>query len=78
MRKYTRYDDEQGLSAAYDFSSGAPSPPTRRRPPTEFKDTLELLGQLNPKLRQLDRASMMDDPFAKDALARGLGKPAGG
>jgi ABC-type nitrate/sulfonate/bicarbonate transport system substrate-binding protein len=77
MRKYTQFDDEQGLSAAYDFFSRAiTADPTPR--PADFKDTLDLLGRLNPKLRQLDPASIVDDSFARDALARGLGKPAAG
>jgi NitT/TauT family transport system substrate-binding protein len=71
IQKYTTVDDPQALQDAYAFFSHVIT--TNPTPKAEqFADTIQVLSELNPELRKLNAASMIDDSFVKDALARGV------
>ncbi len=75
IRKYNGTDDEQGLQGAYEFFKNSI---TERPLPKvdQFSDSLEILGELNPKLKGFDVARIIDDSFVQDALKRGVDKSA--
>ncbi|HEX6511811.1 MAG TPA: ABC transporter substrate-binding protein, partial [Chloroflexota bacterium] len=73
LQKYAKVDDPQALDAGYEFFSRAITAQPLPRP-RDYADTIEQLGQINPKLRGFEPATIMDDSFVKDALSRGLDK----
>ncbi len=71
IKKYNGIDDEQGLQIAYDFFKNAVT--ERPLPKLEqFKDGLDVLSEINPRLKGFDVSRIIDDSSVKDALERGV------
>ncbi len=71
-KKYTKNEDDAEAQKTYDyFVPNLLSQPFPKAEP--FNETIEILSEVNPKVRGLNVNSLIDDSFVKDAVARGLG-----
>ncbi|HEX6512517.1 MAG TPA: ABC transporter substrate-binding protein, partial [Chloroflexota bacterium] len=72
-KKYTKNDDQALAEDAWNYYT--PILPALPHPnQDQFKETVDILGELNPKVKSVDLNTLIDDSFIKDAEARGLGK----
>jgi NitT/TauT family transport system substrate-binding protein len=70
-KKYSKTDDAVA-KATYDYFK----PLLRSQPlptPDEFTPTAKIMAEVNPKAANVDVASLIDDSFVKDAVARKVG-----
>ncbi|HLY64180.1 MAG TPA: ABC transporter substrate-binding protein [Chloroflexota bacterium] len=72
MKKYLKSDDEQALSASYDFSAQLVLQPLPFPTAEQFNNTLSILSQRNDKLRGLDVSKLLDPSFVQSAADRHL------
>jgi NitT/TauT family transport system substrate-binding protein len=72
LKKYLKLDDDQALSATYDYGvkNLFPSVPSIR--PEHLADSVDVLSVKNPKVRDFDVGRMLDNSFVKCAADRGL------
>ena len=72
-KKYTKSDDQAAAEDAWNYYT--PILPALPYPRVEqFSESLDILTELNPKVKDVDLKRFIDDSFVKDAEARGLGK----
>jgi ABC-type nitrate/sulfonate/bicarbonate transport system substrate-binding protein len=75
MAKYfkDRGNDKSALEATYDFSAAEVfhNPPLTTK--EQFKDSVDELGQSEPKAKTFDLNSLIDNSFVEDAAKRGVG-----
>jgi NitT/TauT family transport system substrate-binding protein len=74
LKKYLKLDDDQALSLTYDYGTKNlfPSVPTIK--PEHLADSIQVLGEKNPKARDYDVTKMLDPSFVKCAEDRGLAR----
>lgn len=72
-KKHTKNDNQALAEDAWNYYT--PILPAMPHPTIDqFKETVAILGELNPKVNNVDLKTFIDDSFVKDAEARGLGK----
>lgn len=71
-KKYSKDEDNAVAKATYDYFKplllSQPFPKA-----DEFTPTAKIMAEVNPKVAKLDVASLIDDSFVKDAVARKVG-----
>ena len=76
IRKYVKYDDQNGLDWTYDFFVNEVWPTYPHVAPDQLSDALTELGKSNPNLKNFDPSSMLDDSLVQDAEKRDVAKQA--
>jgi NitT/TauT family transport system substrate-binding protein len=73
MRKHLKYDDERMYEMSYDYYFAEGAIPTLMHPkPSQFADSMTVLGEKNEKVRNLDLGKILDPSFVQAAADRGL------
>jgi len=71
-KKFTKSGNDTEAQDTYEYFlpafQGVPYPK-----PEQLTDTRDIMAEVNPKVRSLDLASLLDDSFVKNAVARGVG-----
>lgn len=74
MAKYTNTDDRRALDAAYDYYTKEVIPEYPFLRMEHMADSIDILSQTNPKVKELDVPRMLDASFVQSASDRGLAK----
>jgi hypothetical protein len=71
LKQYLKSDDQPGMEATYDYVTAKirPSAPS----PEQFADGVAVLGEQNPKVKEVDLSKVLDPAYFQDALARRVG-----
>jgi NitT/TauT family transport system substrate-binding protein len=72
LKKYFDSDDEEAMSAAYEFFVKEVTPPAPFARPELFADAVAILGEKNEKIKTVDLSRIVDPSFVQSAVDRGL------
>ena len=72
LKKYFKSDDDAVMEAAYDFFANEVTPSLPYPKPEHFSDAVTQLSANNPRIAQVDLASLLDPSFVQSAADRGL------
>jgi NitT/TauT family transport system substrate-binding protein len=73
-KKNLKLDDQKSLDAIYDFYNNGVFPPLPYPKVENFKDSIQLVGEQNPKVLTFDVSKILDPSFVQSAADRGLDK----
>jgi ABC-type nitrate/sulfonate/bicarbonate transport system substrate-binding protein len=74
LAKYTQSDDHRALESAYDYYATEVIPDYPFLRMENMADSIDVLSQTNPKIKELDVAGMLDPSFVQSAFDRGLAR----
>jgi NitT/TauT family transport system substrate-binding protein len=72
LKQYLNSSDDQGMQATYDYVTAKVSPSAPS--PEQFADGVAVLGEQNPKVKQVDLSKMLDASYFQDAQKRNVGR----
>jgi hypothetical protein len=73
LKSYLGSDDDVAVGAAYDFHVVEVLATLPFPRPEQFADAIEQLSTKNPRVLEVDLATVLDPSFVQDAADRGLG-----
>ena len=73
LKKYFKSDDNDAMEATYDFNANEVNPLLPYPMPDQFADSVAQLSLSNPRIADVDLASLLDPSFVQSAADRGLG-----
>jgi ABC-type nitrate/sulfonate/bicarbonate transport system substrate-binding protein len=71
LKQYLKSDDDAAMSATYDYFV-TKAPPMLPKP-EQFMDSYGVLGEQNPKIKDVDLSKMLDGSYFQSAIDRKLG-----
>jgi NitT/TauT family transport system substrate-binding protein len=74
LKKYFQSDDDHAMEVAYDFYANEVVQALPYPKPEQLKDSVEVLGVTNPKVREVDLNKLLDPSFVQNAADRGVDK----
>ncbi len=74
FKKYLKLDDDDALSATYDFSTKELFPSLPMIKTGHLADAVSVLSQKNPRVKDLDLSKMIDNSLVKSAADRKVGQ----
>jgi NitT/TauT family transport system substrate-binding protein len=74
IKKYVKYDDQNGLDWTYDFFVNEVWPTYPHVAPDQLGDAVVELGKSNARIATLDPSSMLDDSLVQDAEKRDVAR----
>ena len=72
LKKYFQSDDDHAMEVAYDFYANEVVQALPYPKPEQLKDSIEVLGATNPKVREVDLNKLLDPSFVQNAADRGV------
>lgn len=72
LKKYLKLDDDPALATTYDFATKNLFPSLPYAKPEQLADSIEVLSQKNPRVREFDINKFIDNSFVKSAADRHL------
>ena len=74
LGNYYKSNDDNAMTAAYDFYANEVVQPLPYPKPDQFKDSIDTLSVTNPKVHDVDLTKILDPSFVQNAADRGLGQ----
>jgi ABC-type nitrate/sulfonate/bicarbonate transport system substrate-binding protein len=74
LKNQLQLDDDAVASATYDFFAGSVVPSVPMADPSQFADSITLLGEQNPAIIGFDITPYIDSSYLQQAVALGLNK----
>ena len=71
LKQYLKSEDDSAMSATYDYFV-AKAPPVAPKP-DQFQDSLGVLAEQNPKIKDVDLTKMLDASYFQNAIDRKIG-----
>jgi NitT/TauT family transport system substrate-binding protein len=73
LQKYLNTDDRRALEATYEFFVGSVIPIYPTVSVGQFGDTVAQLASTNPRVKDFDLSTLLDDSFVQNAIERKVG-----
>jgi NitT/TauT family transport system substrate-binding protein len=73
LQKYLNTDDRRALEATYDFFVGSVIPIYPTVNAAQFGDTVTQLAATNPRVKEFDLSTLLDDSLVQSAIERKVG-----
>ena len=73
LKKYLKNDDDTAMGATYDYFTQKVTPVLPYPRPEQFADSVKVLSEQNPRVKDVDVGKLLDPSFVQSAADRKLG-----